>query len=211
MNTLLVSACELSKTYQVGEQKIEVLRNIQASFFAGHSYAITGSSGSGKSTLLHLLAGLDTADEGKVERTCSSFGILFQMPYLIDELSVLENVKLKGIIEGCSAATAAAQAKELLARVGLQGLQERRPSSLSGGQQHRAALARALMGTPKLIFADEPTGNLDKETGTLIIELLLYYQKNHGACLIISTHDAQIIQVVDRVVRLENGMVQQER
>lgn len=211
MKTAVVLAQELSKSYTVGEQKISVLQGVQATFFAGTSYALTGKSGSGKSTLLHLLAGLDTPDKGTVKRMAERFGILFQMPYLIDELSVQENVALPGLIAGLSNTAASARAVELLRSVGLVGFEGRRPSSLSGGQQHRVSLVRALMAQPSLIFADEPTGNLDEATGKLILDLLVYYQKEHGACLIISTHDASIMQAVDYVLRLENGILQQER
>jgi ABC-type lipoprotein export system ATPase subunit len=208
---VVVLAHELSKSYQVGTQVISVLHKVQASFMAGSSYAITGASGSGKSTLLHLLAGLDAPDSGTIERIVERFGILFQMPYLIDELSVMENIELQGLVAGMAKKEAREQTAKLLAQVGLQGLEDRRPSSLSGGQQHRASLVRALIGQPRLIFADEPTGNLDAETGTLILNLLLYYQQQHDACLIISTHDTSIMQAVDHVLRLENGILQQER
>jgi ABC-type lipoprotein export system ATPase subunit len=214
-------ASHVSKSYIQGTDTIVVLHDISASFEQGKSYAITGISGSGKSTLIHLLAGLDIPSAGQIffdganiaqfsEDQKSRFlnksiGLVFQYPYLIKELSVLENVMIKGLIGGIASDECARQAKELLANVGLSEKITAYPGQLSGGQQQRVALARALMNNPDFLLADEPTGNLDMQTGNAIIDLIVRLQKEREMGIIISSHDAYVTERMQMVYELQNG------
>ncbi len=190
-------------------------------------YVITGASGSGKSTFLHMLAGLEKPTEGYVayhnERidhyTAAQkelfynqhIGILFQQPYLIPELSVLENVMIKGILAKKNNNEVKKEALELLERVGLTDKAYVLPGTLSGGQQHRAALARALCNRPRFLLADEPTGNLDAKTGAVIIDLVLAYQEEYAMGLIISSHDPEIKKRMHTVLELKNGFLLEDK
>ena len=214
-------ASHVSKSYIQGTDTIVVLHDISASFEQGKSYAITGISGSGKSTFIHLLSGLDIPSAGQIsfdgenishfsEDQKSRFlnksvGLVFQSPYLIKELSVLENVMIKGLIGGKSDDECARQAKELLKQVGLSEKITAYPGQLSGGQQQRVALARALMNNPDFLIADEPTGNLDMQTGNAIIDLIVRLQKEHGMGVIISSHDEYVTDRMQMVYALQNG------
>lgn len=214
------------RVQQVSKQFIPaalILNNISVVFTQGTTYAITGASGSGKSTLLHILSGLDVPTHGHVylNDTCidtldkrlhsqllqESFGLVFQLPYLIAELSVVENVMLKGIISGQSRDTCLEKAHKLLTRIGLESKAEANPLSLSGGQQQRVAIARALFNKPVFLFADEPTGNLDEKTGHAIIDFLLECQQQWGMGMIISSHDAYVAQAVQHVLHLHEGQL----
>lgn len=214
----------VSKSYQQEDSAIPVLSAINASFTQGDSYAITGISGSGKSTLLHLLAGLDTPTQGTVLWNDVSIyalnnpqknlflnqtiGLVFQSPYLIKELSVLENVMVKGLIAGKSFADCKKEARDLLLRVDLSDKIDAYPGQLSGGQQQRVALARALMNKPVFLLADEPTGNLDMQTGARLLEFLLTAQKEWNLGLIISTHDTAIANCMNSVYAINNGFLE---
>jgi len=212
---------ELKKFFGQGRARLEVLRGINASFESGKTYAITGVSGTGKSTLLHLIAGLDVPSEGKVlfngrsladfdnvERTAflnSVVGLVFQSPYLIAELSVLENVMVPVLIAGNKRSDAEKKAVRLLKSVGIGQKVSASPSSLSGGQQQRVAIARALINEPDFLLADEPTGNLDIETGKQIVDLLLQCQQKWGMGIIVSSHDAYIAKNMQTVFQLRDG------
>lgn len=213
---------EVSKDFKQGvTAPIHVLTRVNALLNQGTTYAITGASGSGKSTLLYLLAGLDTPTQGhiyfngvsldaldmqqKSELLNQSLGLVFQLPYLITELSVIENVMLKGIIAGQSPDICYEKAHQLLARVGLHAKAASNPLRLSGGEQQRVAIARALFNKPLFLCADEPTGNLDEKTGHSIIDFLLECQQEWGMGLIISSHDAYVADALDHVLHLHEG------
>jgi putative ABC transport system ATP-binding protein/lipoprotein-releasing system ATP-binding protein len=189
------------KTYVSGDRRIEVLREVTFAISAGESVSIRGESGSGKSTLLNLFAGLDAADAGRIELAGSavidhaargrSIGIVFQSFYLIPELNALENVLMAARVAGKGTGAAEkARAMELLKRVGLGERAHHVPSQLSGGERQRVAVARALINAPKLLLADEPTGNLDEKTGESVIEILLGLCAETRTALVLVTHNA---------------------
>lgn len=200
-----------------------ILNSVNYTFLQGTSYAITGSSGSGKSTLLHILSLLEKPTHGSVLHNaidCSLFsqqekslflqttvGIVFQNPHLLQDLTIIENILLPGLLSGLSWNESFYRAEELLLHVGLQDKQNNFPSELSGGQQQRVALARALFNNPSFILADEPTGNLDTQTGSAIIALLVAYKNKHNAGLIISTHDQALVQRMEHVCTIEKGIL----
>ena len=199
MSELRVEARGLRKSYWSGEHPIEVLRGVDLSLAAGESVSIRGESGSGKSTLLHLLAGLDAPDTGSVHwegsvdtgalRRARFIGMVFQAFYLIPELDARENVVMARRILGSPDRAAYARADELLARVGLTARARHLPAQLSGGERQRVAVARALMNEPKVVLADEPTGNLDERTGDAVIELLLGLCAETRTALVLVTHN----------------------
>jgi predicted ABC-type transport system involved in lysophospholipase L1 biosynthesis ATPase subunit len=196
----VLSARGLRKTFASGDAQLEVLCGVDLDIAAGESVSIRGESGSGKSTLLNLLAGLDSPDSGSVSwgssqntgarRRSGYLGMVFQSFYLIPELDALGNVLLARRIQGGVDGAARARARELLAHVGLSERLHHLPSHLSGGERQRVALARALMNSPKLILADEPTGNLDERTGDGVVELLLGLCASANAALVLVTHNA---------------------
>jgi predicted ABC-type transport system involved in lysophospholipase L1 biosynthesis ATPase subunit len=196
----VLSARGLRKTFRSGDATLEVLRGVDLDIAAGESVSIRGESGSGKSTLLNLLAGLDAPDSGTVawdgspdtgaRRRCAYLGMVFQSFYLVPELDALANVLLARRIMGGIDAAARARAAELLGHVGLAERARHLPSQLSGGERQRVALARALMNNPRLIVADEPTGNLDERTGNGVVELLLGLCSSADTALILVTHNA---------------------
>ena len=196
----ILSAAGVRKTYRSGDGRIEVLSGVDFSIHAGESVSIRGESGSGKSTLLNLLAGLDAPDGGTVELADGAhldhvsrarlIGIVFQSFYLIPELNALENVLMARRIVGKIGAAEKARATELLKKVGLGERGHHVPSHLSGGERQRVAVARALMNAPRLILADEPTGNLDEKTGESVIDLLLALCAETQTALVLVTHNA---------------------
>jgi len=195
----VLSARGLRKSYRSGEATLEVLRGVDLDVAAGESVSIRGESGSGKSTLLNLLAGLDAPDTGTVTwggspetgaaRRAAYLGMVFQSFYLVPELDAYANVLLARRILGKVDAAARARARDLLAQVGLSERGHHLPSQLSGGERQRVALARALMNGPRLIVADEPTGNLDEKTGNEVIDLLLGLCSSANTALILVTHN----------------------
>ena len=217
-----IDVTNVTKNFRQGSIVTPVLRGITTQFVSGNSYAITGASGSGKSTLLHLLAGLDVPSSGTVSYDgvslamlkepeitvflTHSIGLMFQDPHLIRELSVLENVMIKGIIAGMSQATAHARASELLALFGLTDKETHAPASLSGGQQQMVALARALVNKPKFILADEPTGNLDAESGKRVIDELVRCV-GEGMGLIVCSHDPYVTKRMETILSLKDGQL----
>jgi ABC-type lipoprotein export system ATPase subunit len=220
---LLLSARQVSKTYFLGKRTLEVLRGVDLDMVRGDFVALRGASGAGKSTLLHLLGGLDTPNKGEVwlagrniaklssrelaRLRNQEVGYIFQSYYLLPELDALENVCLPARMARTPAGTAAARARELLARVGLKDRMEHKPYELSGGEQQRVAIARALINEPDLILADEPTGNLDSHTGDEIMDLLCSLREEKKTTLIIATHDARLAARAPRVIRLVDGLV----
>lgn len=215
-----VSLRNVTKSFSQGGETSLILDGVQFAFQQGVSYAITGVSGAGKSTLIHIIAGIETPDFGSVflneqdtalfdSRTKQNFfqnqvGLVFQSPYLIEELSVIENVMIKGIIAG-QYDVAFQRALLLLEKVGLQAYASSSCKKLSGGEQQRVAVARALFSQPAFLLADEPTAHLDKRTAGTIIDLLLDYQREWNTALIIASHDPAVAQKMDVVLTLEGG------
>ena len=191
------------------------------------SIALIGESGSGKSTLLAILAGLDDGTSGEVTLLghplhamdeearaalrASRVGFVFQSFLLIPTLTALENVQLPALLRGESPARSLEQARKLLAELGLEKRLNHLPAQLSGGEQQRVALARAFIGRPAILFADEPTGNLDRQTGDRIADLLFSLNRETGATLVLVTHDPQLAARCDRRLRLQNGLVREEQ
>lgn len=200
---------------------LDILQNISFHLKAGESMAITGASGSGKSTLLALLAGLDTPtsgqikiaqqpldeldEEGRARLRQEKIGFIFQSFHLIPALSALDNVMLPLELKGEK--NAFEQASALLQRVGLSNRSEHKPLQLSGGEQQRVAIARAFAGNPEILFADEPTGNLDQLSGDKIIELLFNLNQEQGTTLVLVTHDQSLANACQRHVELDRGIL----
>ena len=219
----LLVAQGLSKTYTLGKRSIEVLRGVNLEVARGDFLALKGASGAGKSTLLHLLGGLDSPNQGQIHfegrrldelsaRELARFrntkvGFIFQSYHLFPELDALENICLPARMARMKAAEAIRRGRELLARVGLAERAGHRPSELSGGEQQRVAIARALVNEPKLVLADEPTGNLDSHTGEEIIEVLCSLRAERDVALIIATHDTELASRAPTVVDLVDGQI----
>jgi putative ABC transport system ATP-binding protein len=217
----MLEARSLTKEYPSGEQRLTVLRDVSFVIPDGARVAIVGPSGSGKTTLLGLLAGLDTPTSGTVLLDGADLsaldedararvrgekvGFVFQSFQLIPSLSAQENVQVPLELRG--ERDAAARAKDLLARVGLAGRGHHLPAQLSGGEQQRVAIARAFVNRPKLLFADEPTGNLDAATGQRIIELLDSLNRDEGTTIVLVTHDSALAERTQRIIRLRDGVV----
>ena len=217
---------DLTKSYYEGDVQRVVLQNAQAEFQAGEITAILGKSGSGKSTLLNLISGIDAPDSGQVwvdgqdltalsERDRTLFrrahiGFVFQFFNLIPTLTVGENVSLPLELNHVPRAQAQAKAQDFLETVGLLDRWKTFPEKLSGGEQQRVALARALVHDPLLILADEPTGNLDEETGTQVISMLARLTREQNRTLLIVTHSLEATSLADRVLRLSHGQLVEE-
>ncbi len=224
-STAILEARDIHKKYEMGARSLEVLRGITLNVVPGEFLALQGASGAGKSTLLHLLGGLDTPNSGEVwfgqqkladlsdsalaALRNEKIGLIFQAYHLLPELDALENVCLPARMARMPAGEAEAKARDLLGRVGLAGRLEHRPTELSGGEQQRVAIARALINSPRLILADEPTGNLDSHTGDEIIELLCALRAESQTTLIIATHDANVATRAPKVLRLADGVIAQ--
>lgn len=215
MNNPILDARGLTKSFPSGERRIDVLRGVDLAVAPGESISIRGESGSGKSTLLHLLAGLDAPDAGTLtwegaadtgaRRRAAFLGIVFQSFYLIPELDALQNVLMARRIISPIGPAERARAMELLTRVGLAERSHHLPTQLSGGERQRVAVARALMNSPRLILADEPTGNLDEHTGAAVIELLLGLCRETGTTLVLVTHNAAHAAKCARQLMLREG------
>jgi predicted ABC-type transport system involved in lysophospholipase L1 biosynthesis ATPase subunit len=213
----VLSARGLRKNYPSGDALLEVLRGVDLDVAAGESVSIRGESGSGKSTLLNLLAGLDAPDAGAVAwagsadtgaaRRAAFLGMVFQSFYLVPELDAFNNVLLARRILGGVDRAARDRARELLGHVGLAGRSHHLPTQLSGGERQRVALARALMNRPRLIVADEPTGNLDERTGNGVIDLLMGLCGSANAALVLVTHNAAHAAKAGRRLILESGVL----
>jgi lipoprotein-releasing system ATP-binding protein len=222
----LVSVSGLNKFYKGGSARLHVLRDLSVEVAPGEMVAVVGASGVGKSTLLHVLGGLDRPDSGDVEvagRRLADLGdaalvafrnrqvgFVFQFHHLLPEFTALENVEMPMRIGGVPLAEAKARASELLTRVGLAGRVEHRPSMLSGGEQQRVAVARALVMRPALLLADEPTGDLDEPTAESLHALLRQMHAEHGLTSVIATHNPKLAAACDRVLRLEGGQLKPE-
>ncbi len=211
----------VTKTYRDGERILEVLRGIDLTIRRGEAVAIIGASGAGKSTLLHILGALDRPTSGEIELDGMTYskltdsvlaglrarrvGFIYQFHHLLPEFSALENVLIPGLIAKVSFAEMNARARHLLEAVGLGERLMHRPSRLSGGEQQRVALARALMNNPDLVLADEPTGDLDPDTGQTVIDVIWKQTVGEGRSFLIVTHDPMIARRADRVLRIAHG------
>jgi putative ABC transport system ATP-binding protein len=218
---VMLVARHLTKQYRSGEHELTVLRDVNFSLPQGAFVAIVGPSGSGKTTLLGLLAGLDTPSSGSVLLDDQDFsamdedsrarlrgekvGFVFQSFQLIPTLTALENVQVPLELRGDSGAEA--RARDLLRRVGLGDRLHHFPTQLSGGEQQRVAIARAFSNSPRILFADEPTGNLDSDTGGRIVELLESLNRESNATVVLVTHDASLAARAQRIIRLSDGRV----
>jgi lipoprotein-releasing system ATP-binding protein len=220
-----VEARGLNKTYLVATTRLHVIRDLELQVGKGEMVAIVGASGAGKSTLLHLLGGLDRPDAGEVrvgdvdvaritDGELVAFrnrhvGFVFQFHHLLPEFSAIENAEMPLRIARVSLAAARPRATALLQRVGLGERLDHRPGMLSGGEQQRVAVARALMNGPKVILADEPTGNLDPKTSAVIYDLFLQLQGERGISFFVATHNPELARKADRGYRLVDGLARE--
>jgi putative ABC transport system ATP-binding protein len=220
----VVEAKQVTKTYTIGNREIRVLDNVSLSVQAGEFLVVEGSSGSGKTTLLSMLSGLDKPTSGRVflkdqDITDTSedylaplrnefIGFVFQSFHLVPSLTALENVMFPAELKHDTEAFD--KAAKLLKRVGLQKRIDNFPHQLSGGEMQRVAMCRAVINHPKIIFADEPTGNLDSENGQAVLELLLEFQKERKTTLVLVTHSLEIAKLADRMIILKDGRITAE-
>lgn len=225
----ILRASGLRKSFVMGDSRIEVLRGVDLAIRTGEFLAIEGRSGSGKSTLLHIMGALDEADAGSIEYAGANlaemtaaqragvrnrdFGFVFQFYHLLPELNVLENTLLAAMIEyswftfRSKKAELKERAAAILRQLGLDHRLKHRPAQLSGGERQRVAIARALMNQPKVLFADEPTGNLDADTGRQIMSVLEALHRDVGQTVVMVTHDRTLARTADRTLVLRDGVL----
>ena len=215
-----LKATDLKRSFQIGKTRIDVLRGISLEIIKGETVFFCGASGAGKTTLLYTVAGLERPEAGRVlfeetdvyamnaDRLATlrnhRMGFVFQSYFLLPELTALENVMLPAMMGG---RVSQPQAEGLLERVGLKERMQHLPSELSGGEQQRVAIARSLINDPGILFADEPTGNLDSHTGGSIMDLLLGVAREDKRTLLVVTHDEHLAQRGDRLLRIEDGLI----
>ncbi|HEY8668298.1 MAG TPA: ABC transporter ATP-binding protein [Tepidisphaeraceae bacterium] len=218
-----VRTIDVKRSYKIGNEEVHALKGVTVSINRGEYISIMGPSGSGKSTLFNMVGGLDKPSEGKVYidevdiaqldsyelawMRCRKIGYIFQTFNLIPVMTALENVMLPMIFAGMNTADAQDKAADILKRVELGHRLMNKPQEMSGGQQQRVAIARAFANDPAIILADEPTGNLDLQTGKLIIELLRQLNKESGVTIISATHDHKMLAVSDRIIWIRDGKV----
>ncbi|MGR9092384.1 MAG: ABC transporter ATP-binding protein [Gammaproteobacteria bacterium] len=226
MTEFVLETDALTKSFVDGDLSVDVLKGVSMQIGAGETVAILGASGSGKSTLLHLLGGLDdptsgtvtidgqvVANLGDAERgrlRNRTLGFVYQFHHLLPEFTALENVAMPLLIRGTSVAQCRERATRSLAQVGLEHRLQHRPAELSGGERQRTAIARALVGNPKCVLADEPTGNLDRASAAMALAAMTALSDDNGAALVIVTHDDTVAAAADRVVVLEDGRMRLE-
>lgn len=218
---ILLDVSRVSKVYTEGRLETKVLHQVDLQVFKGEQLAIVGSSGSGKSTLLHIIGTLDSPSEGKVllegediyglsnkrqaQLRNKDLGFIYQFHHLLPEFSALENVAMPGFIEGRHRQQVLLEAKALLSRVGLEHRLNHTPAEMSGGERQRVAIARALINQPKLVLADEPTGNLDAKSGEDVYALIKELAQQLGTAFVVVTHDLQLAARMDRQLHMKDG------
>ncbi len=211
----------LQKSFSNDGIRVQVLKDVSCSIYSGEVVGIVGSSGVGKTTFLHILGTLDRPTDGSVlhfgqnafswdDRRLSRFrnekiGFVFQFHHLLPEFSALENVMMPCILSGMSRSEAGARAKKILDELGLSDRVDHRPGNMSGGEQQRVALARAMVRQPRLLLADEPTGNLDKKTGEKVVDLIFSLNRRYGTTVVLVTHDLSLARKMDRCLGLIDG------
>jgi lipoprotein-releasing system ATP-binding protein len=216
----------LDRGFTQGDRRIDVLKQASATFYPGETVALLGPSGAGKSTLLHIAGLLEKPDSGRVildgvdcdtlndnERTRvrrMEVGFVYQFHHLLPEFSALENVMLPQLILGLTKTDAQSRAKELLATLGLEERWDHRPAELSGGEQQRVAIARAVANQPKILLADEPTGNLDPNTAERVFDELMQLVNEEGVAAVVATHNLDLAARMDRTLRLADGHLVEE-
>jgi putative ABC transport system ATP-binding protein len=222
----LIEMHELTRVYDLGPQQIFALRGVNLIIEPGEYVAIMGPSGSGKTTLLNLLGALDRPSSGQVfideqdldtldddalsRLRLRKLGFVFQAYNLIPVLSAQENVEFVMELQGRPAALRASRSRDVLARVGLAGLEDKRPAEMSGGQQQRVAVARAIVSHPEVVLADEPTANLDSTTARRLLDLMRQLNREEQITFLFSTHDPQVMEMADRLVRLRDGRIESD-
>jgi ABC-type lipoprotein export system ATPase subunit len=225
-NNIVMSVEHIDKNFTVGVQEVKVLKDVSTAIHGGDFFVIFGPSGSGKSTLLHTLLGLEKPTAGKVvlmERDFSAMsedqaaefrktriGMVYQQPYWIKSLSVLENVSFPLFLLGMLPREAYAKGVEMLKTVGMEDWKSYSPTELSGGQQQRVSLARALITNPVIIVADEPTGNLDTQSGEELMKLLSDLNKQQGRTIVMVTHDLEYLKYASKMIRIVDGRIENE-
>ena len=226
--SIILSAHNLNKSYQTNKKnKLDVLKNISVDIEENKISVIVGTSGAGKSTLLHLLGGLDRPDEGKVyyeQKNIIEFnndklakfrnenmGFVFQFHHLLPEFTAIENVAIPQMINGKNLKSALKDSKKLLEVVGLTQREDHKPAELSGGEQQRVTVARALANNPKIIFADEPTGNLDSVNSESIHKLLFDLRDNLKKTFVIVTHNPELMKLADVIFEIKDGVIIKKR
>lgn len=225
--TFLIQVQDLHKSFQLGNQLVEVLRGVNLNIHKGEMLAVVGASGAGKSTLLHIMGTLDRPTKGTIlyegqnlqelsEPALAEFrnrriGFVFQFHHLLPEFTALENTYLPALIQKQPKAQAIDAAQRLLAEVGLSHRFNHKPGELSGGEQQRVAVARALIRNPELVLADEPTGNLDTHTGDSLFELLKTLNQKLSIAFVIVTHNEKLSAQANRLIHLEDGLITEDR
>lgn len=221
---MILTGKNIFKSYKKdGKSSLEILKDVWLEIEKNKITIIVGASGAGKSTLLHVLSGLDTADSGEIilsgkdivnisDEKLSDFrnkhiGFIFQFHHLLPEFTAAENVAITKMISGVSKKDALRDANELLASVGLEDRINHKPAELSGGEQQRVAVARAIINNPDIIFADEPTGNLDSVNSEILNDLFIKLKEEKGATFLIVTHNPGLVKIADRVLEMKDGKV----
>ena len=219
----IVECNDVHKTYRQGKMDVPALKGISLAVEQGGFIALAGPSGSGKTTMLNIIGGLDTADSGKIlldgkdldelnqsqlaDLRLQKVGFVFQAYNLIPVLSALENVEFVMLLQGVSPEERQTRGKAILAEVGLAGEYHRRPAELSGGQQQRVAVARAIVSNPSIVLADEPTANLDSNTGKGLLEIMKEMNEKRKVTFIFTTHDRMVMDFANRLIQLKDGQI----